>query len=49
VSDDEELRRRAQVWVERTTSEQGVPLKLSDPVAVARVADLSVGVNERRN
>jgi hypothetical protein len=45
---EEELRRRAHAWVERTTREQGVPLKLSDPVAIARVAAIFASGRARR-
>jgi hypothetical protein len=31
---------RAVAWVERTCAEQGVPVKLSDPVALRRIADI---------
>lgn len=34
------FRERAVAWVERTCEEQGVPVKLSDPVALAKVADI---------
>jgi hypothetical protein len=45
---EEELRRRAHAWVERTTREQGVPLKLSNPVAIARVAAIFASGRARR-
>lgn len=45
---EEELRRRAHAWVERTTREQAVPLKLSDPVAVVRVAAILAEGRARR-
>ena len=32
--------RRVREWVERTCAEQGVPVKLSDPVALRRIADI---------
>ena len=39
---DEEraLRERAIAWVERSCAEQGVPVKLSDPLALAKIADI---------
>ena len=39
---DEEraLHERAVAWVETTCAEQGVPVKLSDPVALQRIADI---------
>jgi hypothetical protein len=36
----EELQARARAWVERTCADQGVPVKLSDPLALAQVAEL---------
>ena len=38
ASDD--LQARAEAWVERTCLDQGVPVKLSDPLALERVAEL---------
>ena len=42
VTADEEraLHERAVAWVETTCAEQGVPVKLSDPVALQRIADI---------
>jgi hypothetical protein len=37
---------RAKAWVERTCTERGVPVKLSDPVALQRIAGI---VNEARD
>ena len=34
------LAARARAWVEASCAEQGVPVKVSDPVTVARVAEL---------
>ena len=31
---------RAVAWVERARAEQGIPVKLSDPVALQRIADI---------
>jgi hypothetical protein len=31
---------RVKAWVERTCAEQDVPVKLSDPVALRRIADI---------
>jgi len=36
----DDLRGRAVAWVERTCAEQGVPVKLSDPLLLAKVAEL---------
>jgi hypothetical protein len=33
-----DLSERAKAWVERTCAEQGVPVKLSDPIALRRIA-----------
>ncbi len=37
---DDELRRRAHAWVERTTREQGLPLKVDNPLILNEVADI---------
>ena len=39
-SGTEDLKARAQAWVEGTCLVQGVPVKLSDPLALAKVAEL---------
>ncbi len=39
-SGTEDLKARAQAWVEATCLVQGVPVKLSDPLALAKVAEL---------
>lgn len=31
---------RAKAWVERSCAEQGVPVKLCDPLALSRIADI---------
>ena len=36
----DELKARAVAWVERTCADQNVPVKLSDQVALDRVAEL---------
>jgi hypothetical protein len=45
-SDDWDARVKA--WVERTCAEQGVPVKLSDPVALQRIADILGGARDAR-
>lgn len=35
-----EWAKRARAWVERTCAEQGIPVKLSDPLALAEIADI---------
>lgn len=39
-SGTEELKARAVAWVEATCADQDVPVKLSDPVALGKVAEL---------
>ncbi len=39
-SGTDELKARAIAWVERTCADQGVPVKLSDPVALAKIAEI---------
>jgi hypothetical protein len=36
----DEFKARAQAWVERTCLDQGVPVKLSDPLALEKIAEL---------
>jgi hypothetical protein len=36
----DDLKARAIAWVERTCADQDVPVKLSDPLALAKVAEL---------
>ena len=36
----DDLRARAIAWVEQACADQGVPVKLSDPLALAKVAEL---------
>ena len=35
-----DLSERAKAWVERACAEQGVPVKMTDPVALRRIADI---------
>jgi hypothetical protein len=42
------LRERAVAWVERSCAEQGVPVKLSDPLALAKIADILGEAREAR-
>jgi len=39
-SGTDDLRARAIAWVERACADQDVPVKLSDPLALARIAEL---------
>lgn len=43
MSDPEEYAAKVRAWVERTCAEQGVPVKITDPVTVRRVATLLDG------
>jgi hypothetical protein len=51
VTADEQraLRERAGAWVERTCAEQGVPVKLSDPLALAEIAAILAEGREKRD
>jgi hypothetical protein len=42
VTADEErlLRQRAVAWVERTCAEQGIPVKLTDPLVLTEIAEV---------
>ena len=39
-SGTEDYKARAMAWVERPCADQGVPVKLSDPLALEKVAEL---------
>ena len=39
-SGTDDLKARAIAWVEQACAEQNVPVKLSDPLALARIAEL---------
>ena len=39
-SGTEDLKARAIAWVERACADQDVPVKLSDPLALAKIAEL---------
>jgi len=39
-SGTDDLKARAVAWVERTCADQNVPVKLSDPLALAKVAEI---------
>ena len=45
----EDWSERAKVWVERSCAEQGVPVKISDPLVLAKVADLLLSGREKRS
>jgi hypothetical protein len=42
------LRERAIAWVEKSCAEQGVPVKLSDPLALAKIANILGEAREGR-
>jgi hypothetical protein len=44
----DDLADRAKAWVERSCAEQGVPAKLSDPLALRRIADILGGARDAR-
>jgi hypothetical protein len=44
----DDLAERAIAWVERSCAEQGVPVKLSDPLALARIADILGAARDAR-
>jgi hypothetical protein len=44
-----DLRKRAVAWVERSCAEQGVPVKLSDPLALAEIAEILRSGREKRS
>jgi hypothetical protein len=50
VTADEEraLRERAVAWVEKACAEQGVPVKLSDPLALAEIAEILGSARDAR-
>ena len=39
-SGTDDLKARAIAWVERTCADQNVPVKMSDPLALAKVAEI---------
>jgi hypothetical protein len=41
-------RERAVAWVEKSCAEQGVPVKLTDPLALARIAAILSSVRDNR-
>jgi hypothetical protein len=50
VTADEEraLRERAVTWVEKACAEQGVAVKLSDPFALAEIAEILAAGREKQ-
>jgi hypothetical protein len=37
---EDDLAERAKAWVERSCAEQGIPVKLSDPLSLAEIAEI---------
>ena len=47
---EEEFRASAIAWVERECAEQGIPVKISDPETIEKVAELlSQGIQKARS
>jgi len=40
---------RVVAWVERSCAKQGVPVKLSDPLALAEIAEILLSGREKRD
>jgi hypothetical protein len=41
MADEERaMRERAVAWIERTCAEQGIPVKMTDPLALAEIAEI---------
>jgi hypothetical protein len=51
VTADEEraMRDRAVAWIERTCAEQGIPVKMTDPVALAEIAAILRSGRDKRS
>ena len=43
------LRDRAIAWVEKSCAEQDIPVKLSDPLALAKIAEILAEGREKRD
>jgi hypothetical protein len=41
--------KRVEAWVERACAEHGVPVKLSDPLALAEIAEILLSGREKRD
>jgi hypothetical protein len=48
AAEERALRERAKAWVERHCAEQGVPVKLSDPLALDKIAAILAEGREKR-
>jgi hypothetical protein len=46
---ERDLAQRARAWVERACVEQGVPVKVSDPLALAEIAEILCSGREKRD
>jgi hypothetical protein len=47
-SADHDFAARARAWVERTCKEQGIPVKISDPLTIQKVAAIFRSAREQR-
>jgi hypothetical protein len=45
---DEEYQRRVKAWVEYHCAEQGLPVKVSDPLTLDRIAAIFASAREKR-
>jgi hypothetical protein len=49
VEEERALRERAVAWVERACAEQGVAVKLSDPLVLDKIAEILLSAREKRS
>jgi hypothetical protein len=49
TDEQRDLRERAVAWVERSCAEQGVPVKMTDPLALAEIAEILLSGREKRS
>lgn len=47
--EERDWRERAVAWVERSCVEQGVPVKLTDPLALAEIAEILCSARDARS
>ena len=46
---ERDLSQRAVAWVERACAEQGVPVKMTDPFALDKIAEILLSAREKRS
>ena len=46
---NDEFSQRAKAWIEKSCAEQGVPAKITDPLVLAKVADILLEGREKRS